>query len=389
MPQGIYLDNNTITRPSEQAVAKMLPFLMDRWGTPSAPHAKGQELYPAIDEALHGIYALVGAKESDDIIFTSGGAEGTNHVVMSTYFDVTVHTGKNQYITSTIDEAPSIMAIGRLEQLSCVGRMVSADKHGRVTAQAIADTLTPRTALVSISWANGLTGVINPIEEIAALCKDRGVRFHLDASHVLGKLFFDWDDVPAHFLTFGGDGIHAPSGTGGLFIRHDVKCSPFILGGIDQGGHRAGAYSVAGLVALGQAAREAIDMRDLMCTEVVRLRGKFEDGIVEKIKDAVIFFCDQERLPQTTAIGFPGITNEALLHALNREGVYACIGGGSYQQIGLILEASGVEPPLAHSAISFSLSRDTTEDEVDRAIGIVVACVEKLRKISHSIVKEG
>ena len=297
MAQNIYLDNNTTTRPSEQAVAMMLPFLMERWGSPSAPHWMGQQLYPAIDEALHGIYALVGAKEADSIIFTSSSAEGTNQVILSTYFDVTVHTGKNQYITSTIDEAPSIMAIGRLEQLSCVGRMAPVDKQGRVTAQAIAETMTPRTALVSLSWANGLTGVINPIDEIAELCKERGVHLHLDASHVLGRLFYEWEDVPAHFLTFSGDSIHAPSGTGALFIRHDVKCSPFIVGGVDQGGFRAGSYSVGGLVALGQAAREAIDSRDLLCTEVVRLRGKFEEGILSRIPDAVIFFRDQERLP--------------------------------------------------------------------------------------------
>lgn len=388
MPQGIYLDNNTITRPSEQAVAKMLPFLMEQWGTPSQPHMIGQQLYPAVDEALRGIYALVGAKESDDIIFTSGSAEGTNHVIFSTYFDVTTHTGKNQFITSAVDEAPSIIAMGRLEQLSSVVKLAPVDSNGRVTAQAIAETMTPRTALVSISWANGLTGVINPIEEIAALCQERGVRLHLEASHVLGRIFFDWEDVPAHFLTFSGDSIHAPSGTGGLFIRHDVKCSPFILGGIDQGGHRAGSYSLAGLVALGQAAIEAIDMRDLLCTEVARLRGKFEDGIAKAVPSSVIFFRDQERLPQTTAIGFPGVTNESLLHALNREGIYASIGGGAYQQIGLILEASGVDPLLAHSAISFSLSRETTEDEIDRAIPVIAGCVEKLQKVSRMIIQE-
>ncbi|CAK9251057.1 unnamed protein product [Sphagnum jensenii] len=120
------------------------------------------------------------------------------------------------------------------------GKMAPADKNGRITAGAIAEAMTPRTALVSIAWANGLTGVINPIEEIAAICKERGVHLHIDASHVLGKVFAEWEEVPAHFLTFNGDSIHAPSGTGALFIRGDVKCSPMILGGIEQGGYRAG-----------------------------------------------------------------------------------------------------------------------------------------------------
>lgn len=388
MTQGIYLDNNTTTRPSTQAIAKMLPFLTERWGVPSAPHKRGQQLFPAIEEALKGVYALVGAKESDDIVFTSSSAEGINQVVLSTYFDVTVHTGKNQFITSVIDEAPSIMAIGRLEQLSCIGKMAPADNNGRITAAAIAEAMTPRTALVSLAWANGLTGVINPVEEIAEICKERGVLLHLDVSHTLGKIFCEWDEIPAHFLTFNGDSFHALSGTGGLFIRGDVKCSPLILGGIEQAGHRAGTYSVAGLIALGEAAREAIDARDFICTEVARLRGKFENGIVARIPEAVIFFQDQERLPNCTAIAFPGIANEALLYLLNRKSVYASIGGGTYQQIGLVLAASGVDIVLAHTALSFSLSRETSEDEIDRAIDIIVDCVKHLSKISQKFSKE-
>lgn len=383
MTQSIYLDNHTTTRPSDQALAKMIPFFTDRWGVTSAPHQKGQQLYPAIDEALRGIYALLGAKESDTVVFTSSAAEGINHVVLSTYFDVTVHTGKNQYITSGIDEAPAIMALGRLEQLSCLGKMAPADKTGRVTAQALADMMTPRTALISLAWANGLTGVINPINEIADLCQERGVRLHIDASHALGKLFTDWEDIPANFITFNGDSIHAPAGTGGLYIRADTKCSPFILGGNEQAGMRAGNYSVAGLVALGQAAREALDARDLMCTEVARLRSKLEEDIAALIPDAIPFFRDQERLPNCTSIGFPGISNEALLYLLNRKGVYASIGGGTFQQIGLVLTACGVEESLAHSAVSFSLSRETTEEEIDRAVEIIVDCVKRLRRVSH------
>lgn len=388
MVQAIYLDNSTTTRPSDQAVAMMLPFLTERWGSPSAPHLMGQQLFPAIEDALRGLYALLGARESDDFVFTSSGAEAVNHVVLSSYFDITIHTGKNQFITSTIDEAPAIMAIGRLEQLSCLGKMVSADSTGRVTAQALSETITPRTALISLSWANGLTGVINPIDEIADLCKERGIRLHLDATHVLGKLFTDWDEIPAHFITFNGDHLHAPKGTGGLFIRADAKCSPFILGGIEQAGHRAGSYNIPGLIALGEAAREAIDARDLVCTEVARLRDQFEENIVKAVPEAVVFFQDQQRVPNCSAIAFPGIANEALLYMLNRKGVYASIGGGTYQQIGLVLAASGIEEILANSSLSFSLSRETTEDQVDRAVDIIASCVQHLRKISRQLTQK-
>lgn len=387
MASGIYLDNNTTTKTSEQAVAKMLPFLTERWGVPSAPHQMGQQLYPAIEEALRGIYALLGARESDTVVFTSSGAEGINQVILSAYFDVTVHTGKNQFITSVIEEAPAIMAMERLEHLSCVGKYVPADKSGRITAEAISEAMTPRTALVSLSWANGLTGVVNPIEEIAALCKERGVLLHLDASHVLGRLSTTWEEVPAHFVTFSGDQFHAPPGTGGLFIRSDAKCSPLILGGIEQSGYRAGNFSVAGLVALGQAAREAIDARDLVCTEVARLRSMLENKLMAHIPDAQPFFRDQERLPNCTAIAFPGVANEALLYLLNRKGVYGSIGGGISQQIGLVLAASGIPEEIAQSAVSFSLSRETTEDDIDRAVEVIAACVKSLRRVSHEWTK--
>lgn len=382
MNQGIYLDNSTITRPSAQAINKMLPFLLERWGSLSSPHQGGHQLFPAVQDAYRELYSLLGAKESDDFIFTSSGVEAINHVILSTYFDITHQTGKNQLVTSNIDEAASIMAIGRLEQLGCVGKMASADKKGKITSQIIADSITPRTALVSLSWANGLTGVINPVGEIATLCEERGIKFHLDATHVLGKLFFELEDVGAHFITFNGDNLHAPQGTGGLYIKEGTKCSPFIYGGIEQGGYRAGSLNVPGLIALGQAAKESLECRDLLCTEVARLRDRLERGVLAAVPDAFVFFKDQERIPNVTAIAFPGTANEALLYALNRKGVYASIGGGDFQQIGLILAASGVEDSIAHSAISFSLSRETAEDDIESAIDIIADCVKKLRKVS-------
>lgn len=382
MAQGIYLDNNTTTRPSEKAISKMLPFLTENWGSPSSPHQFGQQVVPAMGEAYRLIYALMGAKESDSIILTSSAAEGVNQVILSSYFDITRHTGKNQYITSTMDEAPAIMAIGRLEQLGCVGKMVNGNAHGQITAEIIADAISPRTALVSLSWANGLTGVINPVGEIASLCAERGIKLHLDATHVLGKLFFDLEDVGAHFITFSGDHFHAPKGTGGLYIKNGTKCSPLILGGVEQGGFRAGGVDVPGLVALGQASAEAIDSRDLVCTEIARLRNHFEEGILQQVAGARVFFRECERLPHCTAIGFPGVPNEALLYALNRRGVYASIGGGSFQQIGLVLMACGIDEITAHTALNFSLSRQSNEEEIEKAVEIVADCVKKLHKVS-------
>jgi cysteine desulfurase len=386
MAKGIYLDNSMTTRPSSRSVSAMIPFFSDLWGSPSAPHKMGQELFPFMESNLNSIYKLLGAKETDDFILTSSGTEAVNQVVWSVYQDITRNTGKNQFITSNIDEAPAIMAIGRLEQLGCVGKMLDASKDGTITVQAIADAISPRTAMVSLSWANGLTGVINPVAEISKLCKERGIFFHLDATHILGKLFFDLDEVEVDAITFNGDHLHAPKGSGGLWVREGIKISPFILGGMEQGGHRAGCLNLPSLAALGCAAEEAMDSRDLVCTEVARLRNKLESTIVQEISGAVSFFNDQERIPHCTAIGFPGIANEAFLYVLNKKNVFASIGGGSCQQIGLVLAASGIEETLAHTALSFSLSRETHEEDIDKALEIIIETAKQLRYLSEKLI---
>lgn len=366
-----------------QAVSSMLPFLRDMWGTFSAPHLAGQELQVSIAESYKSIYDLIGAKESDDFVFTSSAAEAINQAILSAYFNITMTTGKNHYLTSHIDDAPTIMSLGRLEKFDCVCKMVTANKSGQVTAEILAEAITPRTAMISLSWANGLTGVINPVAEIGQLCRERGIALHLDATHVLGKLYFDLEDVSVDFLSFSGDHLHAPKGTGGLWVKAGQHCSPLIIGGIEQGGLRAGNLNVAGLVALGQAAKEAVESRDLLCTEVARLRDMLEMGIVAHYPEAMPFYQAQERLPHCTTIAFPGIVNETLLYALNRQGVYACIGGGSFQQLALMLKGAGVAPELAQTALSFSLSRETTENEIDKAIEIIAATVKKLSKMSY------
>jgi cysteine desulfurase len=385
MVKGIYLDNSTIARPSHKTVCAMMPFFDDLWGSTSAPHMAGQELFPYIEENYRALYSLIGAKDEDTVILTSSGAEAVNHAIFAAYYDETRTTGKNQFITSHSDEAPALLAISRLENMGCVAKIVNPDRNGMVTAEIIADALSPRTALVSLSWVNGLTGVINSIAEIAALCKERGVLLHIDATHALGKLFFDLEEIGADFISCNGDQLHSPKGSGLLYIKHGRRFTPFIVGGMEQGGLRAGALNMPALLGFGHAAQEAIDGRDLMCTEVARLRDQLEAGVLKGYPGAVVFFSDQPRISSITAIAFPGIANEMMLFALNRKHLYASIGGGSQQQIALSLMAAGVDLTLARTALSFSLSRETTEDEIERAIAIIVDVATKLQKTSEKL----
>ncbi len=385
MTARIYLDNSSTTRPSDTVISKMVPFHTEMWGSLSAPHQMGQEQLFALEDSYKAIYALLGAKETDHFIFTSSGAEAINQAFFSTYLEVMRLTGKNQFIASSIEEAPILMSINRLEHLGCVGKIVTPDRYGRVTRDIIADSITPRTAMVSISWGNGLTGIINPVEEIAVLCKSRGIYLHIDATHILGKLAFDMSEIGAEFITFNGDHFHAPKGTGGLLVKEGIKIAPLIVGGIEQAGMRAGTVNMPDLAALGQAASEAIDSRDFVCTEVGRLRNKLETGILEGYPEAEVLFFDQERLPHCTTILFKGIVNEAMLYALNKRQVFASIGGGSFQQIGLVVKGCGVPEPLARTAVNFSLSRTTTEKEIERAIAIIVETAHRLQKASLHI----
>lgn len=386
--QPIYLDNSTTTKPSEKSVMGMMPFFTDMWGIPSAPHQKGQILFPAILESFKNLYKLIGAKEEDLFVFTSSGAESVNHVIHSVYRETTLTTGKNQFLTSSISEAPSIMAMEQLEGLGCISKMIEVNASGIVTVEALAESISPRTALVSLPWANGLTGVIQPLTEIIELCQQRGILLHLEASHILGKLFFDLEDLKIDFLTFNGDHLHAPKGTGGLYVKNGVRSTPFIVGSTNQGAQRSGPLNVPSLVALGIAAKESMESQDYLCTEIARLRNKLENGILQKISTAIALFQDQERLPHCTTISFPGLTSEALLFELNRKGVFACIGGGSFQQLGLLLETCKISELISQGAISFSLSRYTQEEEIDRAIILIAETAELLLKMSKKILEE-
>lgn len=385
MNRTIYLDNHTTGRPSDAAISKMIPFLTHHWGNPIVPHNKGQELIAPLIDSYKTIYHSLGAKENNLFLFTSSGSEAVNHIIHSTYKDVTLHTGKNHFVTASIDEAPAILTIESLEKFHCVAKTIPADIEGKITAKAVAEALSPRTALVSLSWANGLTGVINPVAEIGDLCRQRNIYFHLEATHILGKLYYEFEDTGADFLSFNGDQLHGTRGSGGILIREGVKISPFIIGGAEQAGLRGGPFNTPAFVALSCALKELIEAREYVCTEIARLRNKLEAGIKNEYEEAIILFQEQDRLPNCTAIAFPGIANEALLFALNRKGVCASIGGGIFQQIAYILLSCGIKPEIANSAISFSLSRYTTEDEVDRAIKIIADCGKKLRKISKNL----
>ena len=171
----IYLDNQTATRASEGVIKGMIPFYREYFADVMSPYTPAQEQIPFIEKAYASLYKLLGAKKEDTIAFCSSGAEAVNQVVLAAYLDITRKSGKNHFVTSKIDEAPVIMAMHRLEPLGTLVKFADVEKSGAVSKKTIQEAITPRTALISLSWANGLTGVINPVQEIAAVCKERGI----------------------------------------------------------------------------------------------------------------------------------------------------------------------------------------------------------------------
>jgi cysteine desulfurase len=386
MSERINLDSITSCEPSASAIRAMLPFFETHWGSLSSPHALGQELLPEVEKSLKAIYGLAKVSEDDLFVFTSSGQEAVTQVVQSVYRSVSRKHGKNHFVTSCLDEAASILAISRLEEDGCVLRMAHVTKNGYVTKDTIADCITPRTALVSLSWGSALTGVFQHVDEVADLCKQRGILLHLDITHVLGKVFLDTAHIPWNYLTFNGVQLHAPQGTGGLFIKKGAPISPIIFGDKDLIQMRGGSMNVPLLSALGQAAEEMKQNQNLYSIEVARLRNMFEQKIQEGCPEAKVLFKDEERLPHCSTIAFPGVKSELLLFELNRKQIFANMGGGTYQQIELVLSASHIDPILAKCALSFSLSKNTTEQQVTSAAQIIQEIILKLRKISRGVV---
>ncbi len=380
MVSRAYLDHHTATRPSPASIEAMLPFFRDHWGSTTAPHQMGQELFPALNRSLESILDVLGAKDEDRFYFFSSGGESISQLYQSHYFDHIRNTGKNHIVTTNIEEAPILMSLKRLEELGCGGKILPVNAQGQLTKEILDEALRPRTSLVSISWVNGLTGVVHPIADLAEACHAKDVRLHVDASYVIGKTYFRFEDLNIDFLTFDGSLLHAPKGTAGLIVKEKTLFSHSISSMMGT--------PVGQVVALAQALEEGRSMFDHLCLETARLRDKLEKGILEGFPEAVILFQKAERLPNCCAIAFPGVVADALLFLLNRKGVYASLGGGHCQKLSHILVACGIDETLVQCALSFSLSFETKEEEIDYAIKTIVECARKLQGLSHHLLRK-
>lgn len=382
----VYLDNNATTIVDPHVFSEMEPFFVQKYGNPNSLHAYASETHRPLKTAMEKIYAGLNASREDSVVVTSGATESNNWVLQRIYFDYILTGRKNHIIVSEV-EHPSVLATAKfIESLGCKVTYLPINQDGLIEAHTVSAFITPKTALVSIMWANNETGAIFPIEEIAQLCQEKGVLFHTDAVQAIGKFPIDLKSVPVDYLTFSAHKFHGPKGVGGLFMRKGKELQPMLHGGSQMGGLRSGTLNVAGIVGMGKAMELASDALDFEMHDIKELRDSFEDELLT-IKDTFVVTPRTKRTPNTILISFRGIEGEAMLWDLNKAGIGASTGSACASESlesNPVMEAIGAEADLAHTAIRFSLSRFTTKEEIDYAIVVVKKAVDRLRGISSS-----
>lgn len=296
-----------------------------------------ENLEKKIKEAKASLYALSGAFDEDHFVFTSSGAESINHVIFSSYLDITRKTGKNHFITSENSHPAIKMAIKRLTELGCIFEIIP-----HVSLEAICEAISPRTALIALSWADGITGLINKeLSCISKIARERAISFHIDATEVLGKGEFYWHETGADFLTFDGK----VEGTGALFIREGVDLSPLILSENMQEGLRGGLFSKPLLIEMGQKALEDFENKESFSTHIAWQKKEFEDQVLSTIKNSQVIHYQEDRLPHLSAIAFDGIYNEALEFFLGRKEIKAKK-GPSFSSVSFDLSLGSIDPKV-------------------------------------------
>jgi len=305
MKKEIYFDNHTTTRPSVSALEKMAFLYREKWGAPAAFHAMGQEAAISVDLAIEGIKELLGAEKEDTFFLTSGNADNGAQIFFSHYLDVVRETGRTHILVLPTLDASLHFALNRVEKLGCVKKILPVNVSGQLTPETLEEMAGPRSSLLYISWANPLTGVIQPIFDLAKVCREKEIKLCTDVSYALGKLFFRFQDLAIDFLTFDGEMVHGPKGIGGLLVKKGTAFTP--LRALGRG------WGAPLLAALGDAVEKNHFLFDHLCIETAGLRDRLEKGILAGYPEAMVLFKESDRLPNCSAMAFPGIHGESLI----------------------------------------------------------------------------
>jgi cysteine desulfurase len=385
----IYLDANATTPLLPEVFEAMRPYWMEHYGNASSIHQHGQQARGAVEQSRASIARLLRCLNSE-IVFTSGGTESDNLALFGVLSPESTHGEPAHLITTTIEHHAVLHAAEAFEKTGVEVTFLESTAQGLIEPAALKAALRPNTKLVSIMYANNETGVIQPIEELAAIAHEAGALFHTDAVQVTGKLPLDLSaEGPlknVDLLTFSGHKMYAPKGIGVLFVRKNVRLAPMMHGGTHERQRRAGTENVACIVGLGKAAHLASEWLNTEGpAQLTALRDRFEQGILSQIEETGINGAGAPRVSNTSNLYFDHLEAEALVIALDLKGI--SVSGGSACQSGAaepshVLTAMGLTAARARASIRFSLSRLTTQEEIDEALKIIPVAVARLRELS-------
>lgn len=377
----VYLDNNATTRVAPEVLEAMLPYFGEKYGNPSSMHSFGGQVGKDVRKAREQMAALLGASP-DEIIFTSCGTESDNAAIRSA---LSISPEKRHIVTSRVEHAAVRALCAHLAAQGYRVTEVPVDGEGRLDMEQYRKALTPDTAIVTLMWANNETGVIFPIEKAAELAKERGILFHTDAVQAVGKVPINLSKLSVDMLSLSGHKLHAPKGIGVLYVRKGTKFSPFLIGGHQERGRRGGTEATTSIIAMGVAAELAAKSLHFENTQIRRFRDKLENGILKAVVRSKVNGDRENRLPNTSNISFEFVEGEGILLMMDEFGICASSGSactsGSLQP-SHVLRAMGIPFTMAHGSIRFSLSRFSTEEEIDYVLEKVPPIIETLRSMS-------
>lgn len=381
MSRVYYFDNNATTRVAPEVVEAMVPFLSEWWGNPSSAYQFGSQVGRHIEEARGRAAALIHA-DPKEILFTSCGTESDNAALQSA---LVVNPGKRHIVTTRVEHSAILNQCEFLKRQGCELTLLPVDSQGLLDLALLEQSIRPDTAIVSVMFANNETGVVFPIKKIAAICRAKKVLFHTDATQVPGKIKIDVKDLDVDLLTLSAHKFHAPKGIGLLYIKRRTKFQPYILGGHQERGRRAGTENVAGMVALGRAAELSLTHLEEENTRVRALRDRLEETILSTVPDTFRVGAQEPRLPNTSNIAFQYVEAEAILMLLDQLGI--CASSGSACTTGSldpshVLTAMGLSPMQARGCVRFSLGRYNTDEDVDYVLKHLPGIIARLRAIS-------
>lgn len=385
----VYLDHNATTPTHPEVVKAMIPYYEGIFGNPSSIHQFGRESRKAVEESRAKIASLLGVEHLDEIVFTSCGTESDNFAIKGV-----AHALKQKgdhIITSSIEHHAVENTCKFLEKNGYRVTYLPVDKYGIIDLNTLKKSITDKTILITIMYANNEVGTIEPVKEVVNIAKEKGVYVHTDAVQAVGKLKIDVKDSGADLLSLSGHKFYGPKGVGALYIKKGTKITPMQLGGHHEKNRRAGTENVPGIVGIGKAAEIAIKEMANEAKKLTSLRDRLQEGIEKNIKEVKLNGHPTERLPNTCNISFEYLEGESIILNLDMEGVAVSTGSactsGSLEPSHVLI-AMGVSPQTAQGSIRFSLGRINTKEDIDYVLEKLPPIIERLRKMSP-LYKEG